>query len=221
MLHCMTIYELAHSPFCIPIRRMLEAAQVRFWTVEVPNHDRSEVLRLTNGAYYQVPVLEHDGRLIYESGSDTQDVARYVDATYCGGRLFPARCEGWQAILLPYLENEVEGVTFRLCDIHYIPTITDVAARGMLIRHKERKFGRGCIEAWRANREGLWSDAVAKLTPFDQMTAQTRFLTGETPIYADFLLFGILGNLTYKNWNPFPPLANLEAWNKRLLGFAF
>jgi glutathione S-transferase len=217
----MILYELAHSPFCIPVRRILEAARVPYERVEVPNHDRSVLLRLTGGAYYQVPVLDDDGRILHESGPDTQDVARHLDSNVCDGRLFPARCDGWQSIVLPHLENEVEGATFPLCDIHYVPAIPDVAARGMVIRHKERKFGRGCLDQWRASRDALWAAAVAKLAPFDRITAHTPFLAGEAPVYADFLLFGILGNLTYKGWNPFPPLDNLRAWHARVEGFSF
>lgn len=217
----MTIYELAHSPFCLPVRRILEAAGVPYTTVEVPNHDRSDLLRLTGGAAYQVPVLDDGGTLVFETGADTQDVARHLDATVARGALFPLRWEGWQAILLPHLENEVESATFKLCDIHYIPTIQDPGSRGMLIRHKERKFGRGCVDHWRNGRDALWAQAVSLLTPFDQMVSQSAFLTGDQPIYADFLLWGILGNLTWKEWNPFPPLPALQDWHTRMSGYSW
>lgn len=217
----MTLYELHHSPFCIPIRRILDAARVPYQSVAVPNHDRSELLRLTGGAYYEVPMLEHEGRVIFESGLDTQDLPRYVDNAFCGGRLFPTRHEGLQAILIAHLENEVEGATFRLADIYYVPSISDPLARGMVIRHKERKFGRGCVDAWRRDRDTLWHNALRILTPFDQMASQSPFLLGGQPVYADFLLYGILGNLTCHNWNPFPPLPALQAWRQRMEAFEF
>jgi hypothetical protein len=43
--------------------------------VHVPNADRSELIRLTGGAYYQVPVLADGERLVYEGGPDSQDIA--------------------------------------------------------------------------------------------------------------------------------------------------
>lgn len=217
----MTLYQLAHSPYCIPIRLMLEAAAFPHETVEVPNHDRSLVLRLTEGAYYGVPVVEHKGRVVWESGPDSQDVARFVDEVACGGHLFPAHLFGQQAVFLPYLENEVEAATFKLCDIHYVPSIADPVARGMVIRHKERKFGTGCLATWEAQREALWEEAVAKLRPFDQMLAHSPFVWGSSPDYTDFLLAGILGNLTYNGWNPFPPLPHLHAWHERLSAYRF
>jgi len=216
----MKLYQLAHSPFCIPISRALEAAEIPFEAVEVPNHDRSTLLRLTSGAYYQVPVLEHEEKIIFESGTDTQDVARYVDGL-CAGRLFPARLEGHQALILPYLENDVEGVTFKLCDIHYVPQIADPIERGLNIRHKERKFGRGCVDTWRREKDALWTTALEKLKPFDQILAHSPYVLGEAPVYVDFLLFGTLENLTFAGANPFPPLSHLQQWHERLRTFRF
>ncbi len=217
----MTLYQLAHSPYCIPIRLALQAAGFPFETVEVPNHDRAEIIRLTRGGYYGVPVVEHEGKVVWETAGDSQDVARFVDAVACGGRLFPERLAGQQAVFLPYLENDVEGVTFKLCDIHYVPSLTDPVARGMVLRHKERKFGPGCVEQWAARRDALWEEAVDKLRPFEHLLAHTPFVWGETPDYTDFLLAGMVGNLTYNDWNPFPPLPRLREWHQRLLAYRF
>ncbi len=217
----MILHELAHSPFCIPVRRVLEAAGVPFTTVEVLNHDRASLLRLTGGACYQVPVIEHEGEIVFETAPDTQHVARWLDAAFARGRLFPARLEGLQSILVPHLENEVEGATFPLCDAHYVPSIADPVARGMVIRHKERRFGHGCVEAWQRDRGALWTAAVEKLRPFDSMAAHSPYLLGAEPVWADFLLWGILGNLTWRNWNPFPPLPDLGRWHARLATYRF
>jgi glutathione S-transferase len=217
-----TVYEMAHSPYCIPITAALRACGVEFSTREVPNWDRSELLRLTDGAYYQVPLLEHDGRLIFESGADTLDVARYVDATFAARRLFPAPLEGLQAIVVDHLENEVEARTFKLADIHYVPAIEDVAARGMVVRHKERRFGRGCVEQWRANAAQLRVDADALLARFEATVRHTPFLLGNAPVYADFALYGIVGNFTYRRWNALSPDQHaLAAWRERLAAWRF
>src|SRR5947209_188410 len=99
----LTVYQMAYSPFCIPITAALRASRTEFAVREIPNWDRTELLRLTDGAYYQVPVLEHDGRVIVESSAESEDIARYVDAHFAGGRLFPERLEGLQAILIEFL----------------------------------------------------------------------------------------------------------------------
>lgn len=218
------IHQLAHSPYCLPITQVLEALGVPFDVVNVANGTRTEIIRLTNGAYYQVPVLVHDGRIVFdgsEGSTDGLDVARYVDRTWAQGRLFPATLAGLQAILIPHIEGEVEGATFKLTDIHYIPTITDLVDRVMTIRHKERRFGRGCLDQWRANCNSMYAHATELLRPFDAMVASQPFLLGPQPVYTDFALYGVLANLTFNDWNPFPPLPRLAEWFARMKAFRF
>ncbi len=214
------LHELKHSPFCIPIAQMLRAAGVEFESREVPNWDRSELLRLTNGAYYAVPLLEHGGRLFYESGTDTQDVAQFVDRTWFHGRLFPEAIEAAHQCMIEFLENEVEARTFKLVDIHWIPAIPDVAHRGMVIRHKERKFGRGCVDAWRRDAKEIRAELDHLLVRFEKTLRHQPFLFGSEPVYADFLLFGVLGNLLFNGWNHLSrEQHSIAAWRERLVAW--
>ena len=114
-------------------------------------------------------------------------------------------------------------VTFRVIDPFYIESIEDVGERGMLIRHKERKFGPGCVSRWRRDREELMSEAERLFCPLNERLESTgAFLLGGEPVYADFLLGGILGNLTYSGFNRIPPgLGALEAFQERLDHFRF
>ena len=218
----MTFFELPHSPYCLPIKRILQAAGQPFEIEDVPNWDRRKVIELTGGAYYQVPVLVHDGRVIFESGPDTNDVAQYVDATFAGGRLFPAKLAGLHNILVHYLDDEVEGATFRCTDAFYVDSIPDLVARTMVLRHKERKFGRGCVEQWKSQLESLRAGAEQHFARFDSRLAQTPFLLGDQPVYADFLLWGILGNYTWNGWNEIPgAMTALRGWRERLGAFSF
>ena len=218
----LVVYQLAHSPYCIPITAALRACGTDFETREVPNWDRREIITLTGGASYQVPTLLHDGRPIFETAADSQDVARYIDANFAGGRLFPERLEGLQAILIEHLEDDVEGVTFRLVDPHYLDSIPDLVARTMVIRHKERKFGRGCVEAWRREAPALRVEADRLLKRFDQMVEHSPFLLGAAPVYADFLLYGIIGNMTWNGWNSLSAdQPSLIRWTERLRDFRF
>lgn len=213
------LLQIPHSPFCLAIARALEACGTEFERVDVSNGNRAAIIEVTGGGSYEVPVLVHGDRVVFESGPDSQDIARYVDRVFGGGRLFPDRQEGFQALLLPHLENDIEGVTFRLADIHYVPGIADPVERLMVVRHKERKFGRGCLEQWRTDRERLWAEATRRLGPYESLLKHTPFLTGDMPVYADFLLHGILSNLTFQDWNPLPPLPYLQTWFARTGSF--
>jgi glutathione S-transferase len=198
----LTIYQMEYSPFCIPITAALRASGAAFETREIPNWDRTELLRLTGGAYYQVPVLVHDGKVITESSGDSEDIAKYVDTHFAGGRLFPARLEGLQKIVVDFLSDDIEFHTFRLQDPFTLDRIADPVARGLFLRHKERKFGRGCVEQWRREAGQIRADADRLLERFETTLRHSPFLFGDSPVYSDFLLYGILGNLTYAQHNP-------------------
>ena len=140
-----------------------------------------------------------------------------MDRLWGQGRLFPPVLEGLQALLVPHIEGEIEGVTFKLTDIHYLPAITDLVERTMTLRHKERRFGRGCVDQWRANFDAMFAQAASLLAPFDQMLVSQPFLLGAQPVYTDFALYGVLANLTFNGWNPFPPgLPRLADWFLRI-----
>ncbi len=216
------VYQLAHSPYCIPITTALQSCGTAFDTREVPNWDRGEVIRLTGGVSYQVPLLVHGGAPIFETAPDSQNIARYVNEKFAGGRLFPARLEGLQAIVIEHLEDKVEGVTFRLVDPFYLDQIKDLVGRTMTLRHKERKFGSGCVEQWRANAGPLRAEADRLLVPYESTLRHTPFLLGEAPVYADFLLYGVLGNMTWNGWNQLSSQQSaLAEWRERLQSFRF
>jgi len=216
------IHQLEHSPYCIPITAALRALGVKFRTVQVSYGDRTPVFRLTQGQYHQVPVLVDAKTVVFESAADTLDVARYVDRRWAEGRLFPAEVEGVQRIIVPHLENEVEGTTFRLVDPKFFDAVKDDRERMFFLRFKERKFGRGCLDAWRDQAPQLRAQAEALLTPYDLMLQQNEFLLGEVPVYADFALLGIVGNLTYRGFNQLPSkLKALRAWVSRIESYRY
>lgn len=218
----LAVLQLAHSPYCIPITRALEALGVPFEVREVSNADRRAVIEATGGAYYQVPVILHDGKVVHENSGDSIDIARYVDRVFAGGRLFPAHLEGLQRILVPHIEDVIEGVTFRLVDPSYLRDIADPIERAMIRRHKERKFGPGCVDQWGRERETLLARASELLDPFDLMLGEHPFLLGEAPVFSDFALYGILGNLTYRGYNRIPgTLTRLADWFARVGAFRF
>ena len=216
----LTLVQIAWSPFVIPVRMMLEAAGAPYRTLDLEYWDRRPVIELTGGAYYAVPTVVDGDQAppvaVYEPRDDTVEVARYVDAKL-GLGLFPPEWEGLNQILIGYCEGQIEDVGFRLDDIYQLPAIQDVAERGMAIRHKERKFGRGCLDQWRAQKDQLMARLEELLAPLDQMLSQHPFLLGDRPVYADYSLAGVLGNYTYTGDNTLPAhLTHLRRWSAAL-----
>ncbi|MDQ3700988.1 MAG: glutathione S-transferase C-terminal domain-containing protein [Chloroflexota bacterium] len=52
------------------------------------------------------------------------------------------------------------------------------------------------------------------LTPLDQMLVRRTFLLGERPVYADFALYGVIGNYLYSGENELPrALEHVHRWH--------
>ena len=48
------------------------------------------------------------------------------------------------------------------------------------------------------------------------MLAHAPFLLGDEPVYSDFALFGVLGNLVYKDWVEIPKeLVRIKGWREK------
>jgi glutathione S-transferase len=209
------LIQFPWSPFCIVQRRILEFSGAPFKITNIPSTDRSLVWRLTKERYYGVPIIKHGKNVVFELNDDSQVIAKYLDEELELG-LFPPGLEGVQSILWRYIENEIEGATFRLNDIYWkerIPKATQVH----WLRHKERKFGRGCIDQWRAQRNDWLKLLEQRLLPFEEMLAHQSFLLGGQPRFVDFDLFGMLENFLYSGHYELPAAhSQIKDWHRRL-----
>ena len=189
------LIQFPWSPYCIVQRRILEFCGRPFKITNIPPGDRSLVWRLTRQRYYGVPVLRDGREVVFETGNDSQVIAKYIDFKL-GLELFPWEYDGVQSILWRHIENEVEDLTFRLNDIYFKE---QVPASGWVsyVRHKERKFGRGCLDQWREQQGTLLAQLTERLLPYDEMLMTHAFLLDDRPRFVDFDLFGMLGNFLF------------------------
>src|ERR1051326_125665 len=157
------LIQFPWSPFCIVQRRILEFSGAKFKITNIPNGDRSLVWRLTRQRYYGVPIIRDGKSVVFEVNEDSQVIAKYIDSKLHLG-LFPWELEGVQSILWRYIESEIEGVCFRLNDIYWRELVPP-ADRLRFLRHKERKFGRGCIDEWKAEQKQLLAQLEQRLIP--------------------------------------------------------
>lgn len=209
------LVQFPFSPFCVPQRRILEFSGVQFKIINVPPQERSLVWKMTKQKYYGVPVIRDGNRVIFDDTDDQQIVAKYLDEKLELG-IFPPESEGVQTILWRYIENEIEGATFRLNDIYYLENLA-AADQLPYLRFKERKFGRGCIGQWRKDQK-LWLAKLASaLVPFEQTLAHSDFLLAERPFFVDFDLFGMLENFLFSGHYELPKSQpHLRAWHQRM-----
>ena len=203
------------SPFCIVQRRVLEFAGARFKITNIPNGDRSLVWRLTRQRYYGVPIIRDGKSVIFEVNDDSQVIAKYLDTKLQLG-LFPWELEGVQSLIWRYIENEVESVGFKLDDIYW-RKVVPVPDQLAFLRHKERKFGRGCLDQWRTQQKELLAQLEQRLVPFEEMLLTRPFLLDQRPRFVDFDLYGILGNFLYSGQYRLPAAhTRLQKWYKQM-----
>lgn len=209
------LIQFPWSPFCIPQRRILEFSGTPFKITNIPNQDRSLVWKLTRQRYSGVPIIRDGKTVVFEIDDDSQVIAKYLDQKLQLG-LFPAKWRGVQSILWRFIENEIEGATFRLNDIYYKEN-NPPPDQLQFLRFKERKFGRGCIDQWRKDRK-LWLKRLeAGLVHFEQMLIQNPFLLDERPRFVDFDLFGMLENFLYSGHYKLPARhQQIQKWHQRM-----
>ncbi len=209
------LIQFPWSNFCIVARRILEFSGARFKIINIPSGDRSLVWKLTQEKYYAVPVVKDGAKVVFESGDDTQDIAKFLDAKF-KLNLFPAEREGEQAILWRYFEHDLEAVSFRLNDLYWREFVAKDDQLSF-VRHKERKFGRGCLDEWRTQQQDLLRQLEQKLQPCELMLAHAEFLLGERPLFVDFELFGMVENFLYSGHYRLPKTQpHLRAWHRRM-----
>jgi glutathione S-transferase len=209
------LVQFPWSPFCIVQRRILEFSGARFKVVDISCCDRSLVWRLTRQRYYAVPIIRDGKNVVFETSETSQVIAKYLSQSL-GLDLFPRKWAGLQHILWLYIENQIEGLAFRLNDIYW-GEIVPKPDRLEFLRHKERKFGRGCLEQWREQQDDLLKQLELGLLPFEQMLATRPFLLDDEPRFVDFDLAGMLGNFLYSGHYQLPQLhARLQDWYQRM-----
>ncbi len=209
------LFQFPWSPYCLVQRHILEYARVSFKIHNIPNPDRTLIWKITKQRYYQVPVVRDGKTVVFETGNDSQVVGKYLDQKLQLG-LFPREWEGVQSILWRYIENEIEDLTFRLNDVYY-QEMVPVAQRLGFIRHKERKFGRGCLEIWAAQQKEMLAELEKRLLPCEQMLAEKPFLLSDHALFVDFDLLGMLENFLYSGHYQLPSAyVRLKEWHNRI-----
>lgn len=210
----LTLIQFPWSPFCITVRRMLERNGIPFRSRDIPFHDRDSIVIATKGRGHSVPCIVDGNHALCDTTDFGQEVARYVDRRYQLD-LFPKEFDGLQLILSRYIENDLEMLGFKVNDTYVIPS-RPLIERVMLVRHKERKFGKGCLQEWTSHRKYLTTQFTELLMPIDNVLASSPYLLSDRPLFVDYDLYGVIGNYLFSGKTKLPGLKHLRRWHRRM-----
>ena len=214
------LIQFPWSPYCLVQKGILDYSGVTHKVTNIPPSDRSLVWRLSKQRYYQVPIIKDGRDVIFETDENSQVIAKYLDAKLKLD-LFPKQWDGLQRILWRYIDNDVEGVAFRLNDAHYREFVPAFEQLNYL-RFKERRFGRGCTDQWRSSQKELQAQLSTLLIPFEQMLSTRDFLLDGQPRFVDFDLWGILANFLYSGHYSLPAVhPKIRVWHRRISKLRF
>ena len=163
----------------------LEHKQLEYIERPVPF---TEVPKVENGFSKTVPVLR-DGDLLIR---DSFDIAVYLEDTYPnrptlfggeGGKALARFVEGYSQMLVHPVLSRIA-----IKDIH---DMLDESDQVYFRKSREERLGRK-LEEFEAGRPQAITDLAAQLEPMRHMLKFQPYLGGETPLFADYILFGAL-----------------------------
>ena len=187
----MILYELVgadaarpFSPHCWKARMALAHKGLDFRTAPVPF---TAVPAVENGFATIVPVLRDGEHRV----ADSFRIAEYLDAAYPdaptlfggeGGRALSRFVESWsQRTIHPFISTSRP-----LLDIHDSLAEPD---RVYFRRSREKHFGKP-LEAVVVGYEERLGDFLDRLKPLRALLEGRPFIGGETPLFADYIVFG-------------------------------
>lgn len=212
------LYDLAaadgrrFSPYCWRAKLALAHKGLEVETVPVRFTGIAAIL---GGGQTTVPVLDDGGRIVRDSFA----IAEYLEDAYPdrptlfggeGGRGMARLIEGWS---LYAVQPQISGLV--ICDIWAALTPED---RAYFRASREQRLGRP-LEDVQAGREDRLEAFRKSLQPIRHVLKTAPYIGGDTPAFADYILFGTL------QWprvaSDFPLLAGddpVAAWFARIAG---
>jgi glutathione S-transferase len=214
----MKLYELAaqeddrcFSPYCWRARMALAHKDLSCETIPLRFTEKAEI---AFSGQERVPVLVDGEKTI----SDSWTIAKYLEAAY------PDRPSLFGSADALALTHFVNAWTDRVLHAAITPlVVTDILAhipekdRDYFRKSREQRFGKS-LEEVASDRDRRVLDLREALEPFRAIVRERTYLSGDRPMYADYIFFGAF------QWarciSPFRLLDDgdpVAAWRDRML----
>lgn len=187
----MRLLQFPYSPYAAKVRMCLAAKKLTCDLVDVPYLDRGEVVKLTGGV--MVPVLVDGAEVI----ADSPRIVAWLDEKYSPS-LRAGAFGSLGVVIEQWADGPFEDAAFRLACPGLEQRVggadpgREKEARAMFRLIKERRYGSGCIDAWRRDEAKLSAQVVELLAPIAQAVKARPFILGDAFSLADAAVGGQL-----------------------------
>jgi len=176
--------KLRFSPYCWRVKMAL-AHKGLAWE-EIPWHF-TEKDRLPEPNVGTVPVLVDDGMIV----SDSWKIAEYLDERYPQKPLFDSAQARSEALLIKFwIERTIHPFITRMGVGDFMSTLHE-KDKAYFRQTREKRFGMP-IEQFMQDRDQTREGFRNALEPLRAMLAEQPYVAGNSPGYADYIVFGIL-----------------------------
>lgn len=207
----MKLHGFRYSPYARKVQLLLDLGGLPYQWIEVPYGDREALAQLTQG-YIYVPVLElDDGTALTESRRICQHLLARPELRH----LIPPGLEGPQWAFHDFVDAVVEDKLFRVASPPVRDAWPTAWERALYTLVKERRYGAGCVDAWKKDTDALLSQGREVLAPTLQTLEQRPFVFGEALSFADVALYGQWRMLEEAEWTLLPRLSPLAVQHAR------
>jgi glutathione S-transferase len=209
------LYRFPYSCYARKVQALLAFRGDAVRIVDVPYGDRTELVKVTGGSVH-VPVLAlEDGTVI----ADSRRISEALVSDAAGAALAPAGEDGPTWAFADWCDLVLEDATFRLAAPGIRDRLETPWERALFTLVKERKFGPGCLDRWRSERDSIAGRAAALLAPVARTLSARPFVLGAAPTLADAALYGQLAMVAWAEpaW-PGGLAGPLAAWFERVSG---
>jgi len=132
------LYQYPISPFSEKLRRVLVHKGLPWNPIDCHYEDKTNLLKITDGKWTRVPVLEWNGEVVWNSA----DIIKWIDRKVPARRVIPEGMLG----LCEVIDQWADTTLFTPVLLLVIPDLLDGAGDARLRANREQLIGMSCAQ---------------------------------------------------------------------------
>jgi len=203
------LYQYPISPFSEKLRRVLVHKGLKWNPIDCHYEDKTNLLKITDGKWTRVPVLEWNGEVVWNSA----DIIKWIDHKVAARRVIPEGMLG----LCEVIDQWADNTLFTPILLLVIPDLLDASADARLRANREKLIGMSCAQM-RAGAAAYREQLVGYARMIDTQLKGKDFFLGDGFTMADASLYHPFFFLALNpgNFEAVREFKNLMRWYERI-----